>query len=273
MNALPADDGYDALLAKVERERGFACAGYKEKCLRRRIGVRMRARGVADVADYAALLDRESRELDRLVDALTINVTRFFRNWSVWDEAASLVVTPLWRSELPDIRVWSAGCSGGQEALSAAMLFHRHAAVTGTLARIDRVRIVGTDVDRPALSAAERSEYDEADLAEVPADLRERYFGNRAPFLPALGIRRMTRFAPHDLLGGDYPTAPQHVIICRNVLIYFDRPTQERVLASFHESLAPGGYLILGKVESLLGPSRLRFVPVAQRERIFRKVS
>jgi chemotaxis methyl-accepting protein methylase len=267
------DDEFDALLARVERERGFACAGYKRRCLRRRVGARMRARGLDVIADYSALLDRESREMDRLVDALTINVTRFFRNWPVWERIAESVVAPLWASQLPDIRVWSAGGAAGQEALSAAILFHWHAATAGMLAQIGRVHVLATDVDRSALAAAEAPGYDEGDLGEVPLELRQRYFPGHAPFEPGPGIRDMTRFVQHDLLGDDYPPAAQHVIICRNVLIYFDRPTQERVLTRFHESLAPGGYLILGKVESLLGPSRSRFVPVAQRERIFRKVS
>jgi chemotaxis protein methyltransferase CheR len=81
------------------------------------------------------------------------------------------------------------------------------------------------------------------------------------------------RFARHDLMGSDYPPARQDLIVCRNVLIYFDRSTQEQVLGHLARSLTLGGYLILGKVETLLGATRGQFVPIAQRERIFRKVS
>lgn len=267
------DDGFEALMGKVERERGFAWASYKQKCLRRRVAVRMRARGLDSYPEYATLLDRDRHEFDKLVDALTINVTRFFRNSPVWDLMASDVVPDLWRSQLPEIRVWSAGCASGEEAYSLAILFHREAAVSGMLAQIDRVRILGTDLDASALRNAEIPAYADADLTEVPASLRERYFTERPPFYPATGVRQMVRFARHDLLVGDYPPSEQHLIMCRNVLIYFDRATQERVITQFHQSLATGGYLILGKVETLLGTTRGWFAPVGQRERIFRKVS
>ena len=267
------DDGFDALMRKVERERGVVCASYKQKCMRRRVGLRLRARGVDSFVDYADLLDRDAAEFDRLVGSLTISVTRFFRDAPVWSAIARDVVPALWDSDRPDLRVWSAGCASGEEAYSIAMLFHRHAAVAGMLAQIERLSILGTDVDTSGLSAADRAEYAEKDLNETPAPLRERYFTSEPPFIPAPGVRRLVRFARHDLLGPDYPPAIQDVIICRNVLIYFDRPSQERVLEQFSRSLVLGGYLILGKVETLLGASRGRFVPVAQRERIFRKVS
>jgi len=273
MTLEPPDDGFAALMDKVERERGFGVGGYKQTCLRRRVQARMRLRGAVSFAGYAALLDRDSHEFDKLVDALTINVTRFFRNAAVWEQIASQVVDPLWHSEEPELRVWSAGCATGEEAYSIAMLFHRLAAVNGMLSQMGRVRILGTDLDRGALAAAEAAQYPAASLSEVPAELRERYFSARPPFQPAEGIRRLVRFERRDLLGNDYPTGSYHVIICRNVLIYFDRPVQENVLQSLHDSLVPGGFLVLGKVESLLGRTRRSFEPVAQRERIYRRIS
>ena len=269
--AVAADTGFAALLAKVERERGLACSSYKHSCLRRRIRTRMRVRGTQTYDEYCALLDRDPRELDNLLAALTINVTRFFRNKPVWEALATQVIPAVWASENHEIRVWSAGCASGEEALSIAMLLHRHAAVNGMLSQIGRVAVTGTDVDADAVRAAVRASYSEADLAEVPNALRSRYFSEFPPFQPAAGVRRMVRFERHDLLSDLVPSAPQHLIICRNVLIYFDRAAQERVIRRFWESLAPGGYLILGRVESLLGMSR-KFERVAPRERIFRKV-
>jgi chemotaxis methyl-accepting protein methylase len=272
MTATVVESGFVPLLEKIERERGFACASYKHSCLRRRIKTRMRAKGMDTYESYMNLLDREPREMDRLVDALTINVTRFFRNRAVWDLVATHVVPSLWFSERESIRVWSAGCATGEEALTAAILFHRHAAVNGMLAQIDRVSITGTDVDAGAVQAATRATYSEADVAELGTELRHRYFQEAAPFEPAAGVRRLVRYVRHDLLKDPYPTEPQDVIICRNVLIYFDRAVQQQVIDGFRDALAPGGYLILGKVESLLAASRA-FERVAGRERIFRKVS
>src|SRR5256885_1818710 len=104
------DREFEELTRKISRDRGFACASYKEKCLRRRIAVRMRARGVHTYGDYARVLDSDTAEYDRLLDALTINVTKLFRNWSVYETLAERVVPTLWDANRP-IHVWSAGCS------------------------------------------------------------------------------------------------------------------------------------------------------------------
>lgn len=273
MTLAATDPGFEALLERIERDRGFACGSYKHTCVQRRIRTRMRAREAASYEEYLTLIDRDPREMDRLVDALTINVTRFFRNRAVWDSIAGVVVPSLWGAELRDVNVWSAGCASGEEAYSLAMLFHRHAAVSGMLPQIDRVAVTGTDVDAGALREAQAAQFPDAALVEVPEELRDRYFPASHPFQPAEGVRRMVQFRQHDLLRGPFPGPRQHLVMCRNVLIYFERTVQEQVIRHLQDSLEPGGYLILGKVESLLGGTRRGFEPVAQRERIFRKIS
>jgi len=270
-------DVFDAefadLTAKIARDRGFGCASYKEKCLRRRIAVRMRARGVHTYSDYARILDDDAAEYDRLLDALTINVTKLFRNWDAYASMASNVVPELWSRQTPEIRVWSAGCSSGDEPYSLAILFHRHAAVNGMLAQLDRVKVLGTDIDRQVLAAAERGQFEEGDFADTPDDLRNRYFTATEPFTVNPTIRTMVRFERRDLLTQTPPTERGllDLIVCRNVLIYFDRDTQERLFDAFHAALAPGGFLVLGKVETLLGRARTMFAPIDARERVFRR--
>src|SRR5215475_3023462 len=154
----PAGDFF-ALTRKISLDRGFGCASYKDKCLRRRIAVRMRARGVHTYEEYARVLDGDAVEYDRLLDVLTINVTKLFRNWDVYASIADTVVPALFDSERPHIRVWSAGCSSGDEAFSLAILFHRHAVRMGMLERLGRVQILGTDIDRKSLEAAERGQF------------------------------------------------------------------------------------------------------------------
>jgi chemotaxis protein methyltransferase CheR len=267
-------DDFLELTRKISVERGFGCASYKEKCLKRRIAVRMRARGVHTYEDYARLLDADSAEYDRLLDALTINVTKLFRNWDAYASMASNVVPALWKRETPEIRVWSAGCSSGDEPYSLGVLFHRYAATSGMLAQLSRVRILGTDIDRQCLEAAERGEFDESDFADTPDDLRARYFSTSAPFTVAPVIRSLVRFERRDLLNQPPPTEGGRfdLIVCRNVLIYFDRETQERLFNAFHSALAPDGFLVLGKVETLLGKARSMFAPVDPRERVFRRL-
>ena len=267
----PAGD-FLALTRKISLDRGFGCASYKDKCLHRRIAVRMRARGVHTYEEYAHVLDGDAVEYDRLLDALTINVTKLFRNWDVYASIADTVVPALFDNERPRIRVWSAGCSSGDEPFSLAILFHRHAVLTGMLSQLGRVQIVGTDIDRRCLEAAERGQFEEGDFSDTPDELRRRYFSQGRPFTVVRSIRNLVRFESRDLLRETPPFGPQNLIVCRNVLIYFDRETQERLFDVFYESLAPDGFLVLGKVEMLLGRSRSRFAPVDARERIFRRV-
>jgi chemotaxis protein methyltransferase CheR len=260
------------LTRKISLERGFGCASYKEKCLRRRIAVRMRARGVHTYDDYARILDADADEYERLLDVLTINVTKLFRNWDVYASMAANVVPVLWHRTTPLIRVWSAGCSSGQEPYSLAVLFHRYAAMNGMLAQIERVRVLGTDIDRQCLAAAEQGQFEAADFSDTPDELRTRYFSATSPSVVSAGVRSLVRFERRDLLGEPAPPGQFDLVVCRNVLIYFDRDTQERVFEKFYESLAPDGFLVLGKVETLLGPIRSRFAPVDARERIFRRL-
>ncbi len=260
-----------ALTRKISVERGFGCASYKEKCLQRRIAVRMRARGVHTYGEYSRVLDSDASEYERLLDALTINVTKLFRNWEAYRAVATHVVPALWSAPLSTIRVWSAGCSSGHEPYSLAVLFHRHADQARELSRLSRVDVLGTDIDRRSLAAARHGQFSEPDFSETPADLRERYFSPTLPFAVSPSVRSMVRFEKRDLLAEPAPGGPLHLIACRNVLIYFDRDTQARLFEVFHDALAPGGFLLLGKVETVLGPARPKFNVVDARERIFRR--
>jgi chemotaxis methyl-accepting protein methylase len=266
-----ADPTFDALLDKIARERQFQCSSYKERCLRRRIAVRLRARNVATYEAYAALLDEDGHEYDKLLDALTINVTKLFRNWETYEALRRLVVPTLWSSPAPFLNVWSAGCASGEEAYSLAILFHQYALATGEEKRLHRVRVVGTDIDRESLEAAARAAYGKAAFADTPIELRESYFSSHSPALVDPRIRALVQFSVHDLIRQDPPVG-QHLIACRNVIIYFDRRTQEQLFERFHASLAPGGFLVLGKVETLLGETRRLYTAIDARERIFQRV-
>ena len=268
-----ASGDFLALTRKISVERGFGCASYKEKCLQRRIAVRMRARGVHTYGEYSRVLDADASEYERLLDALTINVTKLFRNWDAYRAVAEHVVPALWAAPTSTIRVWSAGCSSGHEPYSLAVLFHRHADERRELSRLSRVDVLGTDIDRRSLAAARHGQFSEPDFTDTPADLRARYFSSTTPFTVSPSVRAMVRFEKRDLLADGPPGSGGHfqLIACRNVLIYFDRDTQTRLFDMFHDALAPGGFLLLGKVETVLGPTRPKFVAVDARERIYRR--
>lgn len=268
----PDDAAFRALLEQVARVRGFACGNYKDGCLKRRVAVRMRARGVTDYGAYAALLTRDAAEYDLLMDALTINVTRLYRDGPVWDHFASAVLPSLWTLHgTASFTAWSAGCASGEELYTLAAIIHHHATRTGSQRNLLRTRVIGTDIDEPSLRAAMRGEYTAEACTELPVGLRDRYFGATAPHRASAELRALVRVEKRDLLLADAPADAVQLITCRNVLIYLDRDGQERILRRFHGALAPGGVLILGKVESLFGPARALFEVVDQRQRIFRR--
>ena len=271
-----ADDAesFMALTEKISRERGFGTASYKDGCLRRRIAVRMRANRVDDYTAYSHLLDRDPLEFDRLLDALTINVTKLFRNNDAWEAVAATVLPELWAGESARIQNWVAGCASGEEAYTLAALWHRHVTAHPAAGALGRVRITASDIDRRSLIAAALGAFGTDALTETPEAMRSRYFNRvdaegRAHAAPEL--RDMIRFERRDLLSEPPPAGPIQLITCRNVIIYFDRPSQEALMERFHHALAVGGFLVLGKVETLLGPSRLLFNVVDQRNRIFRR--
>jgi chemotaxis protein methyltransferase CheR len=265
-----AEAQLDALKGKISSERGFNCRSYKDKCLRRRIAVRMRARGEESLAGYGALLDRDPREYDLLLDALTINVTKFFRNAPVWEAIEERVVPTLFERPAP-VRIWSAGCASGEEAYSASILLHEWAARHGRARELDRFGILGTDIDRRSLDAARRAEFPELSLDETSPERRERWFSALGPpFRLHEEARRNVDFLQRDVISGPAEQG-QSLILCRNVIIYFDREIQEELFQRFHDGLLPGGFLVLGKVETLLGRARSLLRPVSTRERIFQR--
>jgi chemotaxis protein methyltransferase CheR len=270
--ALDDEKQFLELTAKIAREREFRCGSYKEKCLRRRIAVRMRARGVHSYADYARVLDSDSVEWDKLIDALTINVTKLFRNWDTYALLADDIVPALWAEHHDQIKVWSAGCSSGEEPYSLATLFYRAGERSNRAATPQRVKILGTDIDRRSLDAANRAMFEDDAFADTPKEFRDRYFtpGYPATVLPA--IRSLVALERRDLLLEEPPAGGFHMVVCRNVLIYFDRESQEMLFQRFHDALLPGGVLVLGKVETLLGNIRNKFAAIEARERIYRKL-
>ncbi len=272
-DALNDAEAFMALTAKIARDRGFGASSYKDGCLRRRIAVRMRARGATSYGTYSDLLDRDPAEYDRLIDALTINVTKLFRNADVWEETARRVLPALWALPSPLLHCWVAGCSSGEEAYTLAALWHRFATDRNEAAGLSRIRITASDIDAASLAAATAGNYAKDAFSEVPTAVRDRYFppAPDGTFTVVPELRSMIRFERRDLLQEAPPRGPVHLITCRNVIIYFDRASQEALMQRFQSALSMNGFLILGKVETLLGPSRTLFNVVDQRQRIFQR--
>jgi chemotaxis protein methyltransferase CheR len=261
---------FRALTQKISQARGLACGSYKDRCLRRRIAVRMRARGVHGYDAYSRLLDEDQHEYDLLLDALTINVTKFYRNVETW-RALEPRLAPLWTERQGYLRAWSAGCASGEEPYTLAVAFAEIARKLGRDSLLSRGRVDATDIDRVSLERTRAAEFPDSAFSEMPAELTRRYFTADAPRRPLPALQRIVHVQKHDLTSQPPPDPPYDLIVCRNVVIYFDRPLQERLFATFADALSAGGILVLGKVETLFGPARDRLVLEEPRERIYRR--
>lgn len=263
--------GFEALTREISRSVGLTLDAYKHKCLRRRIAVRMRACGVHTYAEYQAVLARSPAEYELLKDTLTINVTRFFRNAETWGRLAADHL-PALLTQVPGVlRVWSAGCASGDEAYGLVILVADAATAAGDRRGLDRVQVDATDIDRQSLERAADARYRTEALAETSPEVVARYFEEEPDgWRVSAAVRRRVRVRRHDL-GREPPPGVYHLIVCRNVVIYFERPTQERLFESFADALVPGGLLVLGKVETLFGPARERLQLLDPRERIYRR--
>ncbi len=263
------DPAFLALARELSAHTGVSLESYKPKCLRRRIMVRMRAVGVHTYDEYRALLARSPEELSRLNDAITINVTRFYRNPEAWASVAEKVIAPLVPGEAP-VRAWSAGCAGGEEAYTIAMLWAE--ACGQRTRRIGALSVDATDIDRVSLARARAAQYPREAFVEAPSSLVERWTRAEGDGRAVVDeLHRLVQVSKLDLTQAALPTGIYDIICCRNVVIYFDRATQERLFMGFHDALRPGGSLVLGKVETLVGAARDRLRLVDVRERVYQR--
>ncbi len=271
----PPDPGFDLLAARIAGQAGLDVSAYKDRCLRRRLAVRMRACGVHTYTEYVSVLDQSPDEFERLLDALTINVTKFFRNRETWDTLAADALPRLLRAKEGRIRVWSAGCSSGEEPYTVTMVMALVLERLGHAGWLERVRVDATDFDKASLQAARTARYSLKAFSEAAGEIPGRFCrtidADTVEVLPRL--RALVDFRRHDLLREPPPSAPYDLILCRNVVIYFDRGTQEQLMLRLTEALAPGGILVLGKVETIFGPARERLELVDPRERIYRRAA
>ncbi len=224
----------------------------KEALVRARLMKRLRALGMESFNTYIHFIESDagSRELEMMVDVMTTNKTSFFREPAHFDYLRDHILPTLRRRRM---RFWTAACSSGEEPYSLA-IFIREAIPDIDL--ID-VKILATDISTRMLEKARRAAYPREALQEIPGHLAQKHFA-RMPNAasPALyrvkdPVQKMVRLARLNLIDQWPMKGPFDVIFCRNVMIYFDRPTQQRLINRFWDYLEPGGYLFVGHSEGL----------------------
>ncbi|MBL7125674.1 MAG: protein-glutamate O-methyltransferase CheR [Dehalococcoidales bacterium] len=243
----------DVLLEKVYRDSGYDFRGYRRGTVTRRLGRRMLTTGVKTYLDYMHFLDSHPEEYERFADYLTIKVSSFFRSPYTYRQLAGLVLPELLLHKKErrerSLRLWSAGCARGEEPYSMAIML---ADFLGKDCSNYDIAVYASDIGHLDLGALRSGIYPASDVEGLPRSLLDNYLlPDGDDYEVREDIRQMVRFFHFDLtstLGQPLPV--MDCIFCCNVLIYFQRQLQERVLDRLYNSLAVPGYLVLGEVET-----------------------
>ncbi len=250
------DDEFQLFSKLIYHESGIAIKEAKRDFLQTRLRKRLQSNRLQSYYRYYKLITDKTqgqRELIDLLDSLTINETSFFRNLPQFDIFANLVLPDLKKRKRDTfrLRVWSAGCSRGQEPYSIAMSLLEH--LEDPFAW--DIKIVASDISLRALDNAQKGHYTDAEVEVMAPPYRASYFDKTSSgYQIKQQVRKLVIFDYHNL---KHENGLHHldIIFCRNVMIYFDKDEQKRLIDKFHKSLSPGGYLFLGHTESLQGLS------------------
>ncbi len=268
MSAENLDSGeFETLSRFVERELDFVTSHYNDSYLQRRIRSRMRRTDTETYDEYLDTLRSDPNEGEALLNALSINVTAFFRNPDVWEGVRTVL------RELSDrrstVRIWSAGCADGREPYSLAML-----ALDDPSIDAGRVRITGTDVNHAALDAARDGVYVSTHTVDVAAQLD--FLDDHRPYVEQEDdefrvrstVRDLVSFQHHDLIA-DEPLGGHDLVCCRNLFIYIDAAYKKPIVESLTKSLNSNGYLVIGKAETLPRDARDGYAVADSDRRIY----
>lgn len=269
-----SDPDLRALIVKVRDRTGIDLGQYKDSYIARRLSTRMKVLGASTYRNYAALLDTAPLEYDRVVDAFTINVSEFFRDRETFrvirEQVIPAIIAEKKRTGRRNLRVWSAGCACGEEIYSISMILND---LLGDEYGQFTIRLYATDIDEACMRRAKEGLYDPASLKNVDRNYARRFTRPRPDGKVALtdDVKRNVTFRHFDLIAGGTFGAYFDLILCRNVMIYFSDRQKSRLINSFFNSLNAGGYLVIGKTETLTGETRHSFEPVNGLERIYQK--
>lgn len=263
------DTVYDRIAKILREQQNFYLEGYKVLCIKRRLAARIRTVGSNEPETYIGLLQKNIHEQEQLLATLSIHVSQFFRNGSVFQVLEKQILPELLkksRCNRSKLRIWSVGCANGEEPYSVALLCQKQRQVE------DLISIVGTDLSPEALTRAKRGFFPVERIQNIPAEILAEFFveiGRQYQLLEE--VRERVQFFRHDILA-DQPFYRANLILCRNLLIYFSRTQQQQIVEVLAKALLPGGYLVLGRAETMALSCRKRFVCIDPAERIYQRV-
>lgn len=290
------DEHYLELIQKGLQERhGVDFSLYRKGTVRRRLSRRMAATNSENYRAYFHVLEKDPEEYARLLRYLTIKVSRFFRNSPVFEILSDEILPDIMKAKKSrndkTLRIWCPGCAFGEEAYSVAITLVEY--FETRLEKIEdlNVSIFGTDIDEDALDRAGFGMYDSEGVKEVKKGILDTYFtpieGVKlrsqagftydANYQVIESIRNLVNFSKHDLTSETKKSPPAGVIanydlvLCRNVLAYFSQPLQKTAFSNLFNSLDPGGYLILGRSETIPKDLDPFFIPQNPRYKVYKK--
>ena len=226
---------------------------YKEKQMKRRIDTLIAKNRIVGYDNYVSSLKSNSNMFDEFVNYLTINVSEFYRNPEQWEMLDKDVFPSLIKKFGKKLTIWSAACSTGDEPYSLVMALSKHVP-------LDNIKIIATDIDKQILEKAKVGLYNEKSIVAVPADLKKKYFEKvGASYKISDDIKKRVEFREHNLLKDSYPKSC-HMIVCRNVVIYFTDEAKDEVYRKFYDSLVSGGVLFIGNTEQITDYKKFGYV-------------
>ncbi len=262
------DEAYAHIAATLKEQQNFDLNSYKAVNMKRRLAAYLRSGNCQDPLQYSTELTGNSEEQKQLIAALGVQVSQFFRNPSTFMVLEKRILPELLRvsrRQNSKLRIWSVGCAHGEEPYSVALLLKK------IQQKEDLVAILGTDLSHEALKRAKSGYYPADRLKDVPADVLQQYFtGHPHLYQIKAEIRHLVQFFRHDIISEE-AFYRADLILCRNLLIYFAREKQQQVLELLARALSPGGYLVLGRAETLAPDCRNLFHCVDPAERIYRR--
>lgn len=261
-------DEFASLQKSIERLIRIKCSNYKEDYIKRRILSRMRLTNTTNFETYHKYLLANPQELDLLKNALTINVTKFFRDPEVFEVIRREILPDLARRK-NSIRIWCAGCASGEEPYSIAILAYEQMGLHNDIS----VTIHATDIDTGVLQKARAGIYEKKTLENIDErKLRKHFISHEdGTFEVRPHIKSLVKFREHDLMSGIPVARYLDAVTCRNVTIYFTEKQKNDLTHLFHSALAADGYYIMGKTEYLAREVEHLFAPYNAMQKILRK--
>lgn len=218
---------------------------YKEKQMKRRIDTLISKHKIAGYDKYVQGLRTDKTLFEEFVNYITINVSEFYRNPEQWKLMDQQVIPELIKKFGKNLKIWSAACSTGDEPYSLVMALSKHLP-------LNNIKIFATDLDKQVIAKAKLGLYSSKSVLAVPDDLKKKYFTQvGGSYKISDEIKARVEFKEHNLLKDTYPT-DYHMIVCRNVLIYFTEEAKEEVFRKYFRTLASGGVLFIGSTEQII---------------------